>query len=97
MSGIPPSPLFFRQPLRYMKWAAYNKPAYFYSVIVGCVGPVLVVTVPPIRRYFGDDQIPMIPQTYPSTYYLLGEFGRGGVASGWLGRENMKKERANGS
>jgi hypothetical protein len=68
MSGIAPSPLFFRQPLRYLKWASINKPAYFYSIIVGCIGPVLVVTVPPIRRYMGEEQIQKIPMTYPGTY-----------------------------
>jgi hypothetical protein len=68
MSGIPPSPLFFRQPLRYLKWASINKPAYFYSIIVGCIGPVMVVTVPPIRRYMGEEQIQKIPMTYPGTY-----------------------------
>lgn len=68
MAGIPPSPRFFQQPLRYLKWASINKPAYFYSIIVGLTGPVMVLTVPPIRRYMGEEQIPKIPLTYPSTY-----------------------------
>jgi hypothetical protein len=67
MSGIPASPRFYQQPLRYLKWASINKPAYFYSIIVGCAGPVLVFTVPPIRRYLGEEPIPKIPLTYPST------------------------------
>jgi hypothetical protein len=62
-----PSPRFFQQPLRYLKWASINKPAYFYSIIVGCVGPIMVVTVPPIRRYMGEEQRPKIPLTYPGT------------------------------
>ncbi|KAF2019775.1 hypothetical protein BU24DRAFT_419400 [Aaosphaeria arxii CBS 175.79] len=61
------SPLFWNGPLRYLKWASVNKPAYFYSIIVGCIGPVMVVTVPPIRRYLGEEQIAKIPLTYPST------------------------------
>ncbi|KAF2134859.1 hypothetical protein P153DRAFT_11107 [Dothidotthia symphoricarpi CBS 119687] len=65
MSGIAPAPFFFKQPLRYLKWVSYNKPAYFYSVAIGCVGPVLVVAVPPIRRYMGDEKIAQIPMTYP--------------------------------
>lgn len=68
MAGIPPSPRFFQQPLRYLKWASINKPAYFYSIIVGLTGPVMVLTVPPIRRYMGEEQIPKIPLTYPSTF-----------------------------
>lgn len=68
MSAIPPSPRFFQQPLRYLKWASINKPAYFFSIIVGCAGPVMVLTVPPIRRYLGEEQRPKIPMTYPSTF-----------------------------
>ena len=72
MSGIPPSPRFFQQPIRYMKWASINKPAYFYSIMVGCAGPIMVVTVPPIRRYMGEEQIPKIPMTYPGTWRMAG-------------------------
>jgi hypothetical protein len=71
MSGIPASPFFFSQPLRYLKWASINKPAYFYSIIVGCAGPIMLVTVPPIRRYMGAEQIPKIPMTYPGTFDSL--------------------------
>ena len=65
MSGASASPFFFRQPFRYMRWASINKPAYFYSIIIGFVGPIMVVTVPPIRRYMGEEQIQKIPMTYP--------------------------------
>ncbi|KAI8937944.1 hypothetical protein NX059_005627 [Plenodomus lindquistii] len=65
MSGIPSSPRFFQQPLRYLHWASINKPAYFYSIIVGLSGPVVVLTVPPIRRYMGAEPIAKIPMTYP--------------------------------
>ncbi|KAF1931830.1 uncharacterized protein M421DRAFT_417573 [Didymella exigua CBS 183.55] len=59
------NPRFYSQPLRYLKWASINKPAYFYSIIVGCAGPALVFTVPGIRRYFGEEPIAKIPLTYP--------------------------------
>jgi hypothetical protein len=71
MSGLPPSPFFFKTPLRYLKWASINKPAYFYSIMVGCAGPVMLVTVPPLRRYMGNEQIPKIPMTYPGTYAAM--------------------------
>lgn len=70
MSGAPPSPRFFQQPLRYLRWASVNKPAYFYSIIVGCMGPVMVATVTPIRRYMGEEKRPVIPLTYPGMYAL---------------------------
>lgn len=75
MAGIGPSPRFFQQPLRYLHWASVNKPAYFFSIIVGLTGPVLVLTVPPVRRYMGEEQIAKIPMTYPGTYASLGEEG----------------------
>jgi hypothetical protein len=77
MSGVPPSPFFFSQPLRYLKWASYNKPAYFYSIVVGCAGPIMLVTVPPIRRYLGEEQRPKIPMTYPGTCETCGGGWRG--------------------
>jgi hypothetical protein len=72
MSG-PASPFFFSTPLRYLRWASVNKPAYFYSIVIGCAGPIMVLTVPPVRRYMGQEQRPKIPMTYPSTFCIGGE------------------------
>ena len=69
------TPRFFQQPFRYMRWASHVKPAIFYSIIIGSVGPVLVVVVPPIRRRFGDVQREAIPLTYPSESVLFLLFG----------------------
>jgi hypothetical protein len=65
-----PTPLFFKTPLRYLRWASVNKPAYFYSICVGLAGPAIMVVAPPVRRYFGDEPRPKIPMTYPSAFYL---------------------------
>ncbi|KAL1656111.1 n19m, NADH-ubiquinone oxidoreductase 9.5 kDa subunit [Didymella pomorum] len=59
------NPRFYGEPLRYLKWASINKPAYFYSIVVGLMGPAVVVAVPPIRRYLGEEPIAKIPLTYP--------------------------------
>ncbi|KAH7115838.1 hypothetical protein B0J11DRAFT_538602 [Dendryphion nanum] len=59
------NPRFFQQPFRYLKWASYHKPAYFYSIIIGLLGPAMVVVVPPVRRYLGEEPRVKIPQTYP--------------------------------
>lgn len=61
-------PRFFSQPLRYLRWASHEKPAIFYSIVIGSIGPLLVATVPGIRARFGDGQRPPIPLTYPSTF-----------------------------
>jgi hypothetical protein len=60
------APRFFQQPLKYMHWAAIEKPAIFYSLIIGGMGPVIAVAAPPIRNALGDRQRPQIPMTYPS-------------------------------
>ncbi|KAB8295982.1 hypothetical protein EYC80_008799 [Monilinia laxa] len=58
-------PRFFSQPFRYIRWAAIEKPAIFFSLVVGSIGPVLVLTVPKIRHRLGDGPRPQIPLTYP--------------------------------
>ena len=77
MSGSA-NPHFFSQPFRYLRWAAYHKPAYFYSCVVGGAGPVILLTVPPIRRYLGEEKRPRIPMTYPGTSFGR-RAGRGAI------------------
>ena len=59
------TPRFFQTPFRYMRWASHEKPAIFYSIVLGSLGPLSMPIVPPIRRYFGDGPREPIPQTYP--------------------------------
>jgi hypothetical protein len=59
------NPQFWSTPLRYLRWASHEKPAFFYSIVVGSLGPVFLVGLPPIRRYFGDVDPEPIPMTYP--------------------------------
>ncbi|KAL2269600.1 hypothetical protein VTJ83DRAFT_1784 [Remersonia thermophila] len=63
MSGA--TPRFWAGPLRYCRWAARERPGYFWSVVIGALGPVTLVTVPPLRRAVGDYDAPPIPLTYP--------------------------------
>ncbi|KAI9664298.1 MAG: hypothetical protein M1829_005853 [Trizodia sp. TS-e1964] len=58
-------PRFWSQPIRYLRWAAHEKPAIFYSIVVGSMGPITLLTVPPIRRRLGDFDRETIPLTYP--------------------------------
>ena len=60
------TPQFFQTPFRFLRWASHEKPAIFYSFILGSMGPVCVFTVPPIRHRLGDPDRPPIPMTYPS-------------------------------
>ncbi|TVY17595.1 NADH-ubiquinone oxidoreductase 9.5 kDa subunit [Lachnellula arida] len=59
------NPRFWSQPIRYLRWAAIQKPAIFFSIIIGSLGPITMIVVPPIRRRLGDAQRPEIPFTYP--------------------------------
>jgi hypothetical protein len=61
------SPQFWAGPLRYCRWAMREKPAIFWSIVIGAAGPISVPIIPPIRHYFGDVDAPQIPVTYPST------------------------------
>lgn len=49
---------------------AHESPVLFYSVVIGTIGPVMVVTVPPIREYFGYRPSEMVPTTYPRAFSL---------------------------
>ncbi|ORY55299.1 uncharacterized protein BCR38DRAFT_452692 [Pseudomassariella vexata] len=60
-----PTPHFWAGPLRYCRWAARERPAYFWSIIVGGAGPAMLVTVPPINERLGYKRAPPIPLTYP--------------------------------
>ncbi|OAA36075.1 hypothetical protein NOR_07681 [Metarhizium rileyi] len=59
------APIFWSTPLKYCRWAARERPALFWSVIIGAAGPIAMPIVPPIRKYFGDVDPAPIPVTYP--------------------------------
>ena len=62
------APHFWAAPLRYCRWAARERPALFWSVIIGAAGPVAMPFAAPIRRALGDVDPAAIPVTYPGTY-----------------------------
>ncbi|TFK28117.1 hypothetical protein FA15DRAFT_678541 [Coprinopsis marcescibilis] len=55
----------FRSTYRYLQRQAHENPVIFYSCIIGGIGPVLAVAVPPIRKHFGYVEPPPIPLGYP--------------------------------
>ncbi|KZT65713.1 hypothetical protein DAEQUDRAFT_814109 [Daedalea quercina L-15889] len=57
------SPL--RQTYRYLQRQAHEQPVIFYSCVLGLIGPVMLVTVPPIREAFGYKSPERVPTTYP--------------------------------
>jgi hypothetical protein len=60
------TPRFFSTPFRYLRWASRERPAIFWSIFIGSLGPPMIVIVPPIRHYFGDLPREPVPMTYPS-------------------------------
>ncbi|KAJ5745310.1 NADH-ubiquinone oxidoreductase subunit [Penicillium odoratum] len=59
------APQFWSTPLRYIRWASHEKPAIFFSLIIGSMGPVALVGLPPLRRALGDVDPEPIPLSYP--------------------------------
>ncbi|TCD71085.1 hypothetical protein EIP91_000177 [Steccherinum ochraceum] len=55
----------FRSTFRYMQRQAHESPVIFYSCILGVIGPVMVITVPPIRASLGWKPAERVPTTYP--------------------------------
>jgi len=54
--------------MRRQQRQAHENPVIFYSVIIGSIGPVLAITVPPIRERYGYRPAEMIPTSYPCSY-----------------------------
>jgi len=62
-----PAPFgFYDAPLKYLRWASRERPALFWSVALGCMGPIMMVVVPPIRHRLGDGPRQVVPHSYPS-------------------------------
>ncbi|KAI1099264.1 NADH-ubiquinone oxidoreductase 9.5 kDa subunit [Jackrogersella minutella] len=59
------TPQFWAGPLRYLRWSAREKPAYFWSCIIGATGPLMLATVPPTLKRLGYERASPIPMTYP--------------------------------
>ncbi|KGQ09252.1 NADH-ubiquinone oxidoreductase 9.5 kDa subunit [Beauveria bassiana D1-5] len=64
------APFFWSTPLKYCRWAAREKPALFWSVVIGAAGPLAMPIGPPIRRWLGDVDPAPIPVTYPGTFRM---------------------------
>ncbi|KAI1346679.1 hypothetical protein F5Y01DRAFT_297301 [Xylaria sp. FL0043] len=63
-----PTPRFWAGPLRYWRWAAREKPAFFWSCVIGGAGPVILLTVPPTLKRLGYERAAPIPMTYPGSW-----------------------------
>lgn len=63
MSGR--SPLFWQTPFRYLRWSSRERPALFWSCVIGGLGPATLAVVPPVRHALGDYDAKPIPTTYP--------------------------------
>jgi hypothetical protein len=59
------TPRFWAGPLRYSRWAARERPAYFWSCVIAACGPLSAAIVLPIRKAIGDEDAPQVPLTYP--------------------------------
>jgi len=56
---------FWSNPASYCRWAARTHPAIFYSLIMGAMGPISLLTIPPVRRRLGYENAKPLPIGYP--------------------------------
>lgn len=77
MSGV--FPRFWATPIRYLQWSARERPAYFWSIIVGAIGPISIPITLKIREWAGDENAPKIPVTYPGRFSRGSRGGSGGL------------------
>lgn len=77
------TPYFWHQPFRYLRYASHAHPAFFWSVVFGTAGPVILFASVPVKRIFGIADRPKIPGTYPGRWSL--PFGRWGLEGGGCG------------
>ncbi|PWN18288.1 hypothetical protein BCV69DRAFT_301424 [Microstroma glucosiphilum] len=55
----------FRNTYKYLQRSAHEQPVVFFSLLIGCTGPLLVVTIPPIRRSMGWKPAEKVPTSFP--------------------------------
>ncbi|KAK7033143.1 DUF155 domain-containing protein [Favolaschia claudopus] len=55
----------FQSSYRMFQRHAHESPVIFYSCVIGLIGPVLLVTVPPIKKRLGYQPVEPIPVSYP--------------------------------
>lgn len=45
-------PVYFKEPVRWLRYHAHNKPHLFFSGFIALMGPVFLFAGTPIRRQF---------------------------------------------
>ncbi|KAF7330587.1 DUF155 domain-containing protein [Mycena venus] len=55
----------FRSTYRMFQRHAHESPIIFYSCVIGLIGPVVLVAVPPIKQRLGYKPAEPIPISYP--------------------------------
>ncbi|CEP23259.1 hypothetical protein BN1211_3796 [Cyberlindnera jadinii] len=58
-------PVYFREPIRWCRYHAHNRPHIFFSVAIGVAGPILALTLTPLRRKFLFEDHEPVPFSYP--------------------------------
>ncbi|KTW26083.1 hypothetical protein T552_02976 [Pneumocystis carinii B80] len=56
---------FWSGSIKYIFRTAEEKPHIFYSLLLGSLGPIIFLFVPPIRKKLGYLPPEPIPRTYP--------------------------------
>ncbi|GAA6047291.1 hypothetical protein JCM3770_001870 [Rhodotorula araucariae] len=55
-----------RKSYSFLQRTAHEQPAIFFSIVLGAIGPVIVLTIPEARKkFFGWKPVERPPTTYP--------------------------------
>ncbi|CAH6723483.1 putative NADH-ubiquinone oxidoreductase 9.5 kDa subunit [[Candida] jaroonii] len=57
-------PVYYKQPIRWLRYHAHTKPHFFWSIAFGLSGPLLIAFTPLRKKFIYDDHVP-VPQSYP--------------------------------
>ncbi|PRT55020.1 hypothetical protein B9G98_02640 [Wickerhamiella sorbophila] len=59
------SPRFWSQPVKYLRYASYDRPHVVLAFILGVGGPLAAVTLYNTREKYLYKDAPLIPLSYP--------------------------------
>lgn len=59
-------PIYFKEPIRWVRYQAHNKPHLFFSAFIALMGPAFLFAGTPLRRKFlYEDAAPLPLDGYP--------------------------------
>ncbi|ODQ59289.1 hypothetical protein WICANDRAFT_69651 [Wickerhamomyces anomalus NRRL Y-366-8] len=58
-------PVYYKQPIRWLRYHAHTRPHLYYSVVLGLGVPALALILTPLRRRYLYPDHEVVPNGYP--------------------------------